>query len=67
MQAAGASREVADGDELQQAVGALLASPERADAMAEAAAGAAGRKQEVIDLVMRRLQPVIANAVSSAS
>ncbi|MGB0570608.1 MAG: 3-deoxy-D-manno-octulosonic acid transferase [Alphaproteobacteria bacterium] len=63
---AGASLEVADGDALQQAVGELLVSPARADAMADAAVGAAGRKQEVIDLVMRRLQPLIANAISSA-
>lgn len=66
LQTAGASREVADGSELQQAVGELLASPERTNAMADAAASAASRKQEVIDLVMRRLQPLIANAVSSA-
>ncbi len=66
LQDAGASLEVADGDALQKAVGELLASPARADAMADAAAGAAGRKQEVIDLVMRRLQPLIANAISSA-
>ncbi|MEP4379979.1 MAG: 3-deoxy-D-manno-octulosonic acid transferase [Alphaproteobacteria bacterium] len=67
LQAAGASREVADGNALQQAVDELLASPERAKAMADAAAGAAGRKQEVIDLVMRRLQPLIANAIASGS
>ena len=36
------------------------------NAMADAAAGAASRKQEVIDLVMRRLQPLIANAISGA-
>ncbi|MDA0675789.1 MAG: 3-deoxy-D-manno-octulosonic acid transferase, partial [Proteobacteria bacterium] len=67
LQTAGASREVADGNDLQQVVGALLASPSRTGAMAEAAAGAASRKQEVIDLVMRRLQPLIANAISSTS
>ena len=64
LQDAGASLEVADGDALAQAVGELLTSPARTGAMAEAAAGAAGRKQEVIDLVMRRLQPLIANAIS---
>lgn len=67
LQDAGASREVADGGALERAVGELLASPEQANAMADAAAGAASRKQEVIDLVMRRLQPLIANAISSAS
>lgn len=67
LQAAGAGREVADGEELQRAVGELLGSPERTNAMADAAAGAAGRKQEVLDLVMRRLQPLIANAVTSGT
>ena len=67
LQAAGASREVADGDDLQQTVAELLGSPERMNAMAEAAAGTANRKQEVVDLVMRRLQPLIANAVTGAS
>ncbi|MBT3809562.1 MAG: hypothetical protein HOF99_08695, partial [Rhodospirillaceae bacterium] len=54
-------------EDLQRAVGELLGSPERTTAMADAAAGAASRKQEVIDLVMRRLQPLIANAVTSTS
>jgi 3-deoxy-D-manno-octulosonic-acid transferase len=67
LHAAGAGREVVDGEDLQRAVGELLGSPERTNAMAEAAAGAATRKQEVIDLVMRRLQPLIANAVTSAT
>jgi len=67
LQAAGAGREVVDGEDLQRAVGELLGSPERTTAMADAAAGAASRKQEVIDLVMRRLQPLIANAVTSTS
>jgi len=67
LQAAGASREVADGDALQRAVAELLASPERAADMAEAADGAASRKQEVIDLVMRHLQPLITNAIASTS
>lgn len=62
--AAGASREVADGPELLRAIGDLLDAPAQAEAMADAAAGAANRKQEVVDLVMRRLQPLIENAVA---
>ncbi len=67
LQAAGASQEVADGDELQRVVAELLTSPQRADAMADTAAAAASRKQEVIDLVMLRLQPMIAAADSRPS
>ena len=67
LEAAGAALQVADASALQETVGGLLAEPARAEAMAAAADSAAGRKQEVVDLVMRRLQPMIADAVASTA
>ncbi len=67
LEAAGASRQLADAADLEATLGALLANPECCDAMAAAADAAAGRKQEVVDLVMRRLQPMIADAVASTA
>ena len=67
LEAAGASLPLADADDLERTVGALLADSVRTEAIAAAADGAASRKQEVIDLVMRRLKPIIANAVAGES
>lgn len=67
LEAAGAAIQVADASALQETVGGLLAEPARAEAMAAAADSAAGRKQEVVDLVMRRLQPMIADALASTA
>lgn len=65
LQAAGASRQVADAADLTQTVSELLSMPEAALAMAEAAEVAAARKQEVIDTVMGHLQPLFTQAVAS--
>lgn len=67
LEAAGASRQLSDAEDLQRTLAGLLADPARAGAMADAADSVAGRKQDVVDRVMRRLQPMIANAVAGAS
>ena len=67
LEAAGASLPLADADDLERTVGALLTDYARTESMAAAADGAASRKQEVIELVIRRLQPMIAEAVAGAS
>tara|TARA_A100001037_G_scaffold299040_1_gene323842 strand:- start:243 stop:1565 length:1323 start_codon:yes stop_codon:yes gene_type:complete len=65
LQAAGASRQVTDAADLTRTVSELLSTPQTAQSMAEAAEVAAVRKQEVIDTVMGRLQPLLAQAVAS--
>lgn len=61
---AGASREVANAEELTLAVAELLRDPAKLDAMRQAAEAAASRNQAVLDTTMQRLQPLIAKAVA---
>jgi 3-deoxy-D-manno-octulosonic-acid transferase len=62
---AGASREVANREELTRAVADLLGNPAKLDAMTNAAQAAAARNQAVLDTTMQRLQPLLAKAVAS--
>lgn len=65
--AAGASREVANREELTLAVGELLGDPAKLDTMTQAAEAAASRNQAVLDTTMQRLQPLLAKAVAGQS
>jgi 3-deoxy-D-manno-octulosonic-acid transferase len=64
LDAAGASREVADKDALIGALGELLADAEGLAAMRQAAEGAAARNQAVLETTVQRLQPLIGKAVA---
>lgn len=62
--AAGASREVANREELTLAVAELLGNREKLETMNQAAEAAASRNQTVLDTTMQRLQPLLAKAVA---
>jgi 3-deoxy-D-manno-octulosonic-acid transferase len=65
--AAGASREVANREELTHAVAGLLGDRTALDRMTRAAETAASRNQAVLDTTMQRLQPLLAKAVATPS
>lgn len=65
--AAGASREVANREELTRAVAELLGNREKLEQMTNAAQSAAARNQAVLDTTMQRLQPLLAKAVASGT
>ena len=61
---AGASREIANREELRRAVAKLLTQPTELETMTAAANAAASRNQAMLDTTMQHLQPLIAKAVA---
>ena len=64
MAAAGALRQVADPEQLQASLAALLADPEARAALSEAAAAYAGRQAGVLDRVVEALGPFLTRAAA---
>jgi 3-deoxy-D-manno-octulosonic-acid transferase len=65
--AAGASREVANREELTRSVAELLGNPDRLLEMTTNAEAATSRNREVLETTMQCLQPLITKAVASGS